>query len=86
MNANDYLEHSWKQADDIIMGSIYNKAIKATGMTKTELKKKYLSRYGISKRNFEAFAEIFTKMELGDPDPLTKAMAEFLEENGWKIK
>ena len=38
----------------------------------------YLSGYGRNKRNFEAWAEIFTQMELGESTPLTEAMEKYL--------
>lgn len=83
---NEWAEFSRQTIDNKIMNEIYLKAMFKTETTITKLKEMYLSNYGKSKRNFEAFAEIFTKMELGKKDPLTEAMAEYLEEIGWKMK
>lgn len=69
----------WSEFDRISMDEIYTSATKATKLNRTELKKQYLSGYGKSKRNYEAWAEIFTKMELGEDDPLTEAMRKFIE-------
>lgn len=69
----------WSDFDRISMDEIYTSATKATKLNRTELKNRYLSRYGKSKRNFEAWAEIFTKMELGEADPLTEAMEKYIK-------
>ena len=77
-------QKSWKDFDKMTMEGIYSIAKRETNLNVTELKKKYLTDYGISKRNFEAFAEIFAGMELGIDNPLTRAMKEYLEEmNKW---
>lgn len=73
-------QKSWKDFDKMTMEGIYSIAKRETKLNVTELKKKYLTDYGISKRNFEAFAEIFAGMELGIDNPLTRAMKEYLEE------
>ena len=76
---------SWKDFDKMTMESIYGKAKKTTGLSITELKNQYLSDYGKSKRNFEAFAEIFAQLQDGKSSPLTDAMQEYLEEvEQWK--
>jgi len=69
----------WKDFDSMLMSGIYSKAKRKTGLSITELKNKYLTDYGKSKRNFEAFAEIFAGMELGVENPLTDAMKEYIE-------
>lgn len=69
----------WQDFDKMAMDEIYTSATKATKLNRTELKKQYLSGYGKSKRYYEAWAEIFTKMELGEDDPLTEAMRKFIE-------
>lgn len=75
----------WESFDKMAMESIYDKAKKTTGLSITELKNQYLSNYGKSKRNYEAFAEIFAQLEDGKPSPLTDAMQEYLEEvEQWK--
>ena len=71
---------SWKEFDSMTMEGIYSKAKRETKLSITELKKQYLTDYGKSKRNYEAFAEIFAGMELGVDNPLTRAMKEYLEE------
>ena len=76
---------SWQEFDKMSMESIYSKAKKSTGLSITELKNKYLSDYGKSKRNYEAFAEIFAQMNDGKKSPLTDAMEEWFEEvEQWK--
>ena len=67
--------------DTEIYNEIFKKAKNETGLTITEIKNKYLSRYGKSKRHYEWFAEIFAQYELGEETPLTKAMGEWLERN-----
>ena len=69
----------WRDFDKMAMDEIYTSATKATKLSRTELKNQYLSRYGKSKRNYEAWAEIFTKMELGESDPLTEAMEKYIK-------
>lgn len=77
VDKNKYI--NWQDFDKMAMDEIYTTAQKATKLNRTELKNKYLSRYGKSKRNFEAWAEIFTKMELGESDPLTEAMEKYIK-------
>lgn len=69
----------WQDFDKMAMNEIYTLATKATKLSRTELKNQYLSRYGKSKRNYEAWAEIFTKMELGESNPLTEAMEKYIK-------
>lgn len=69
----------WQDFDKMAMDEIYTLATKATKLSRTELKNQYLSRYGKSKRNYEAWAEIFTKMELGESNPLTEAMEKYIK-------
>jgi len=69
-----------KKQDNVIMNSIYFRAKQNSGLETKELRKKYLTGYGRSKRNFEAFAEIFSGMRNGVDNPLTKAMREWLDE------
>ena len=70
--------------DSMVMDRLYSIAEKSTKLKRTELKKQYLTDYGMSKRNFEAWAEIFAGMELGVDNPLTQAMKEIIEVmNGW---
>ena len=71
---------SWQEFDSMTMDAIYSKATRKTKLNRTELKNQYLSNYGKSTRNFEAFAEIYTQMELGQSTPLTEAMREYIEE------
>ena len=70
----------WKSFDNMTMEAIYDKAKRETKLKITDLKDQYLTDYGKSKRNYEAFAEIFAGMELGVDNPLTRAMKEYLEE------
>ena len=69
----------WRDFDKMAMDEIYTSAQKATKLSRTELKNQYLSKYGKSKRNYEAWAEIFTKMELGESNPLTEAMEKYIK-------
>ena len=69
-----------KEEDKIIMNSIYFRAMQDSGLGKSELRKKYLTEYAKSKRNYEAFAEIFSGMRNGVDNPLTRAMKEWLDE------
>ena len=69
-----------KLEDNVIMNSIYFMAREETGLGVKELKQKYLTEYGRSKRNYEAFAEIFCGMRNGIDNPLTRAMREWLNE------
>lgn len=70
----------FKKQDNVIMNSIYFRAKQNSGLEKKELRSKYLTGYGRSKRNYEAFAEIFSGMRNGVDNPLTKAMREWLDE------
>ena len=69
-----------RQQDNVIMNSIYFRAGLESGLKPPELKKKYLTGYAKSKRNFEAFAEIFSGLRNGIDNPLTRAMKEWLNE------
>lgn len=76
IDKNKYI--NWENFDKMAMDEILDTAQKATKLNRTELKKQYLSGYGRSKRYYEAWAEIFTQMELGESTPLTEAMEKYI--------
>ena len=65
-----------KDLQDTIMGIAMGKL--DSKITKTEFKKQYFSGYALSKRNYEWFAELFAKTELGEQDVFTEALKEWL--------
>ena len=78
--ATNYI--SYKELDKNLRDTIMNNAISKLPekITITEFKKKYLSKYAISKRNNEWFAETFTKYMLSNKqDVWTEAFGEWLE-------
>lgn len=67
-----------KDLEDTIITNAIRKLDKK--ISKAEFKNKYYSRYAKSKRNYEWFAEAFTKLELGEKDVLTEALEEWLND------
>lgn len=72
-------QKDWKSFDSMVMEGVYDEAKRRTKLKITELKSQFLTDYGDSKRNYEAFAEIFAGMELGIKNPLTEALEDYLE-------
>lgn len=70
----------WQEQDTAIMNSIYFRAMEETGMSKVELKKKYLTEYAKSKRYYESFAELFSGLRNEIDNPMTRALKKWLEE------
>ena len=72
---------SFTEADKNLRDTIMSMTLSKTGenLGVTEFKDKYFSRYGKSKRNYEWFAEVFAKSQLGEQTPFTEAFQEWLE-------
>ena len=70
------------RADQKIYNTIVNRIKDKVGIyNEFEIRDKYLSRYGKSKKNFEWFAETFAKMELGEKDEFVKEFEKWIKEN-----
>ena len=71
----------WRTVDTDLRDTFISRAMRKSGekLTVTQFKDKYFSRYAKSKRNLEWFAELFQKYELGEHDPFTEVMGEWLE-------
>ena len=71
----------WRVVDTDLKDTFIKMAMRKSGekLTVTQFKDKYFSRYAKSKRNLEWFAELFQKYELGEQDPFTEVMGEWLE-------
>lgn len=71
---------NYKQVDLELRDTIIAKAMNKleTKITNAQFKDKYFSGYAKSKRNYEWFAELFAKMELGEQDVFTEALREWL--------
>lgn len=70
-----------EEIDKDIRDTLFSEVRKTENLTATEIKQKYFSGYGRSKRHYEWFAETFAQMELGEKTPLTEAMKHWLERN-----
>ena len=81
-----YQGMSYDEVDKVIMDKIYDKTLsnlKKDGYkdyNRMLIKNKWLSKYGKSKRHYEAFAELFSGYILGDDSPLTEALGEYIDE------
>jgi hypothetical protein len=73
-----------RQEDTDIFNEIFLPISEEMKVNYTELEKQYISDYGLSEMWFEWFAELFTKMELGEEDIMTKILKEYLEGELWK--
>ena len=83
--ANEYYAKRYKRQEDTdLFNEIFMPVSEKTGISWKELEEKYISDYGKSEQWYEWFAELFTKMELGDEDIMTKRLKEFLEGELWK--
>lgn len=71
---------SRKEIDSMIRDDIMSNVVKNTGLTRTEIKNKYFSRYANSQRNFEWFAEGFANIELGEPNPFSEELEKWIKE------
>ena len=71
---------NYKTADKELRDTIISNAMNKLGqrMTIGEFKDKYFSDYAKSKLNYEWFAELFAKMELGEQDEFTEALKDWL--------
>lgn len=71
---------NYKQVDLELRDTIISRAMNKLDakITNAQFKDKYFSRYAKSKRNYEWFAELFAKMELGEQDVFTEALREWL--------
>ena len=70
-----------RDIDKEIRDELFKEVKKKEKLNITEIKNKYFSDYGKSKRSFEWFAETFTQLELGEQNALTEAMKEWIERN-----
>ena len=70
-----------KEIDKNIRDEVFDKIRRKEKISITEIKEKYFSGYAKSKRNYEWFAEAFAQLELGEPNVLTDALKEWMEEN-----
>lgn len=76
---------SYQHQDDVdIFNELFLPVSDKENISWASLQEKYISDYGKSASWFEWFAELFTKMELGEEDIMTKALKEYLEGELWK--
>lgn len=81
-DAFTYKEKELRQEiDKDIRNSMFRDIQSQEKISITEIKKKYFSGYANSKRHYEWFAETFAQMELGEENPMTRAMKKWLEDN-----
>ena len=85
MYNNEYYGLRFKRQDDTdIFNELFLPASEELGVNWKELNAEYISDYGKSEFWFEWFAELFTKMELGEEDIMTKRLRKYLEGKLWK--
>ena len=82
---NDYYARKFQHQEDVdIFNEIFLPVSEQTGISWEELYRTYVSDYGRSQNWFEWFAEMFTKMELGEQNIMTKRFREYIEGELWK--
>lgn len=73
-----------QQEDEFIFNDIFEAIDEKENMGVWKLRDKYISDYGKSTIYYEWFAELFTKLELGEEDNATKELKKYLEGELWK--